>query len=137
MSLPQIAEGSEHRVYLDAVNAQVFKATRPGLFGESYYLANDKIFQRNCRPLEYLARLRLWKFVFGSAPQAHGVTGSGQIVSSHKFITGELPSQAEVDSFLESAGFVPIRQKHWLWKKVYRRHRDSGPLLIIELGDAR
>jgi hypothetical protein len=132
MHLPQIAEGSEHRVYLHAGSARVFKATRPGLFGESYFIQNEKIFQKNCRPLEYLARLRLWKHLFGSAPKAHGVTSAGQIVSSHEFITGELPSQDEVDPFLIRAGFSPIRQKYWLWQKVYPRHH-----LRVELGDAR
>jgi len=89
--LPQIAEGSEHRVYLDAASARVFKA-----------------------------------------PEAHGVTSKGQIVSSHEFITGELPAQDEVDTFLIRAGFTPIRQKYWLWQKVYPRHH-----LRVELGDAR
>jgi hypothetical protein len=137
VALPQIAEGSEHRVFLDVANARVFKATRPGLFGESYYIQDNEVFQRNCRPLEYLSRLLLWKSVFGSAPEAHGITALGQIVTSHEFITGNLPSQDEVDRFLEEAGFVPIKQKYWLWKKVYRPSRVSSPRLIIELGDAR
>jgi hypothetical protein len=96
VALPQIAEGSEHRVFLDVANARVFKATRPGLFGESYYIQDNEVFQRNCRPLEYLSRLLLWKSVFGSAPEAHGITALGQIVTSHEFITGNLPSQDEV-----------------------------------------
>jgi hypothetical protein len=134
---PLIAEGSEHRVYLDAVNARVVKATRPGVFGESYYIREDKVYQSNCRPLEYLARLLFWKQLFGSAPLSIGVTRLGQIVSSHEFITGDLPSQIEVDYFLEESGFVPIKRKFWLWEKEYRPQRKSTRRLIIQLGDAR
>jgi hypothetical protein len=134
---PLIAEGSEHRVYLDAENARVVKATRPGLFGEWYYIRDDKVHQSNCRPLEYLARLLFWKQLFGSAPISLGVTAAGQIVSSHEFITGELPSQIEVDSFLKEAGFSPIKQRFWLWEKEYRPQRKTSRRLIIRLGDAR
>jgi hypothetical protein len=134
---PLIAEGSEHRVYLDADNARVLKATKPGVFGERYYIREDKVHQANCRPLEYLARLLFWKQLFGSAPTALGITQAAQIISSHEFITGELPSQAEVDSFLKDAGFAPIKQRFWLWEKEYRPLRKTTRRLIIRLGDAR
>jgi hypothetical protein len=135
LELPQIAEGSEHRVFLDAERALVYKATRPGQFGESYYLDEGKVFQKNCMPIEYLARLRLWRFVFGSAPASLGMTSIGQFVTSHEFITGELPTQNEVDTFLKEVGFTPIRQQYWLWKKVYRPTHLFR--LEVEIGDAR
>jgi hypothetical protein len=131
ISFPKLAEGSEHLVFLDAANATVFKATRPTLFGESYYLnASGKMNQKNCSPLEYLIRLRLWKKLFQSAPRDLGITDQGQIISSHKFITGKKPTQVAVDSFLREAGLSAVRQEYWLWKRTY-------PEFEIWLGDAR
>ena len=132
MSLPRVSEGSEHRVYFDEEKGLVFKATKPGLFGESYFIADGKITQKNCSPFDYIVRLRLWKHVFDSAPVHLGITPDGQIVSSHEFISGEPPTQPEVDAFLEREGFVPVRKKYWLWEKPY-------PLdaFAIGLGDAR
>lgn len=131
LSFHKVAEGSEHLVFLDAANAKVFKATRPNIYGESYYLdAAGKINQKNCSPLEYLIRLRLWKKLFQSAPRDLGMTEQGQIISSHKFITGEKPAQAAVDSFLLEAGLFAVKQQYWLWKRSY-------PDFEIWLGDAR
>jgi hypothetical protein len=78
----QPAEGSEHVVYFDSTDAQVWKITRPGVFGDSYYLVNELVHQRNNSPLGYLMRLRLWKTVFESAPRAVGITPQGQIFLS-------------------------------------------------------
>jgi hypothetical protein len=133
---PRLDEGSEHLVFLDADNATVFKATRPNLFGESYYLdATGKINQRNCSPLDYLIRLRLWKKLFGSAPRDLGMTACGQIVSRQWFITGKdpakpTPAQNDVDSFLIAAGLTAVRREFWLWKRPYKDFE-------IWLGDAR
>jgi hypothetical protein len=131
ISFPKLDEGSEHLVFLDAENATVFKATRQTLFGESYFLdAAGKMNQKNCSPLEYLIRLRLWKKLFQSAPRDLGITEHGQIISSHKFITGKKPAQETVDSFLRGAGLSAVRQKYWLWKRTYQDFE-------IWLGDAR
>jgi len=131
ISFPKLDEGSEHLVFLDAANATVVKATRPNIFGESYYLdAAGKINQKNCSPLEYLIRLRLWKKLLQSAPLDLGMTRQGQIISSHKFITGQKPTQAIVDSFLIEAGLCAVKQQFWLWKRTY-------PEFEIWLGDAR
>jgi hypothetical protein len=46
--LPKIAEGSDHAVFFEQEEAVVFKATRPGTFGETYYIENGRIHQRNC-----------------------------------------------------------------------------------------
>ena len=133
---PQLAEGSEHLVFLDAASATIFKATRPNIFGESYYLdAAGKMNQKNCSPLEYLIRLRLWKKLFASAPRDLGITDQGQIVSVQKFITAKnpahpIPTQATVDSFLIEAGMSAVKQQYWLWKRTY-------PEFEIWLGDAR
>ncbi len=131
LSFPKLAEGSEHLVFLEEKTATVFKAIRPNIFGEAYYLdADGRINQKNCSPLEYLIRLRLWKKLFQSAPRDLGMSDQGQIVSSHKFITGTKPAQESVDLFLTEAGLSPVRQKYWLWKKVY-------PDFEIWVGDAR
>lgn len=123
-------------VFLDGANANVLKATRPGIYGESYYLdAAGKVNQRNCSPLEYLIRLHLWKKLFAGDPRDLGITDRGQIVSVQKFITAKDPShpnptQAAVDSFLIEAGMSAVKQRYWLWKRTY-------PEFEIWLGDAR
>ena len=132
LTFPQVAEGSEHRVYADTANGLVFKATKRGLYGESYFIDSGKVAQKNCSPFDYLARLRLWRHVFRSAPEPLGLTLEGQIISVHEFISGTLPEQGEVDSFLREAGFVPVRQKYWLWEKPY-----PEDAFAIGLGDAR
>jgi hypothetical protein len=130
-SLPKLAEGSEHKVYLHADSATVFKVTRLAIYGESYYLdAAGKINQKNCSPLEYLIRLRHWKKLFQSAPRDLGMTNQGQIVSSQEFISGRKPTQQAVDSFLFEAGLSPVRQEFWLWNRTY-------PEYEIWLGDGR
>lgn len=131
ISFPKLAEGSEHLVFLDAENATVVKATRPTLFGESYFLdETGRINQKNCSPLDYLLRLRHWKKLFQSAPRDLGITEQGQIVSSQKFITGKQPTQEAVDLFLSEAGLSAVRQEYWLWKRTY-------PDFEIWVGDAR
>jgi hypothetical protein len=108
----------------------VWKVTRPGVFGDSYYLVNEIVHQRNNSPREYLMRLRLWKTIFQSAPRAVGVTRLGQIVSIHQFISGEPPTQEEADRFLAEAGLTPRKQRLWLWKRPY-------PRFDVWIGDAR
>jgi hypothetical protein len=88
--------------------------------------------QRNCSPLDYLLRLRIWRHVFGSAPDPIGITSKNQIVSQHRFVKGTPPSQPEVDQFLNDIGFVPLRPQYWLWQKEYV---DLG--FSVGLGDAR
>ena len=113
-------------VYLDAKNATIYKLTRPNIFGESYYLdPAGKINQKNCSPLEYLIRLRLWKKLFASAPRDLGITDKGQIVTVQKFITAKdatnpKPKQSEVDAFLFEAGLSAVKQHYWLWKRTYK-----------------
>jgi hypothetical protein len=127
-----LTEGSEHLVYLEPENAKVWKATKSGLFGENYFLHEGKVHQKNCSPLEYLIRLKLWSEVFGSAPIAFGITPQGQIVSQQKFIKGNPPSQLAVDAFLLQEGFPPVKQECWLWET-----RSINEDLSIGLGDAR
>jgi hypothetical protein len=76
--------------------------------------------------------MRLWSEVFGYAPIPFGITPAGQIVSRHAFISGDPPSQSEVDSFLFSEGFIPVRQKYWLWEKYFATEGFR-----MGLGDAR
>jgi len=132
LTLPQVAEGSEHLVFADAASGRVFKLTKLGLYGENYFIESGRIAQKNCSPFEYLARLRLWRHVFRSAPEPLGITPGGQIVSRHEFVSGVPPEQDEVDEFLKEAGFVPVRQKYWLWEKPY-----PAEAFGIGLGDAR
>ena len=130
LSLPQIAEGSEHIVFFREADAHVVKVTRPRTFGESYYLQEGLVHQRNCSPLDYLIRLRIWREVFDSAPLELGITTGGQIVSVQKYITGELPTQDAVDEFLLASGFSDVKRPCFLWKKAY-------PEFDVWLGDAR
>jgi hypothetical protein len=104
--------------------------TWPGVFGDIYYLVNNLVNQRKCSPLEYLSRLRFWKKLFGSAPSALGITDQGSVVSRQNYIQGNVPSQEDVDAFLELSGLVPVKRQFWLWKKVY-------PGFEIWVGDVR
>jgi hypothetical protein len=127
---PKIDEGSEHLVFLESATGLVWKLTRPGVYGDSYYLVNGLVNQRNCSPLEYLIRLELWEKLFGVAPKPIGMTNLGQILSTDSFIPGVEPTQPEADEFLSIAGMVPVKQSCWLWKKNFSN-------IEIWIGDAR
>jgi hypothetical protein len=126
-----MAEGSEHTVFLETPTS-VLKLTRPGTYGESYYLENGMVFQQSCWPLEYLIRMQLWEKVFGNAPEPIGITPEGQIVSRQPFIEGDPPTQAQVDEYLLSSGLEPVKRSRWLWKKSY-----PGEEYGVWVGDAR
>lgn len=130
LPFPQISEGSEHFVFLDAANAKVWKATKLDVYGDSYFLLDGIVNQRKCSPLEYLLRLRYWKRLFRSAPVSVGISTAGQILSTHEFVTGQQPSQDAVDSFLTQAGLMPVKRECWLWK-------GMDPAFEIWIGDAR
>ncbi len=130
VALPKLDEGSEHIVYVDAPVGRVMKVTRPMTFGESYYLENSVVCQRNCSPMDYLQRLQHWDFLFTSAPVPLGVTSHGQIVSEQAYITGNKPRQDAVDEFLTESGLRAVKKNCWLWSGVF-----DG--LEIWVGDAR
>jgi hypothetical protein len=117
-------------VFLDAIFGRVWKLTRPTVFGESYYLVEGVVHQKNSSPLEYLVRLTLWTRLFGAGPTAEGMTREGQVVSTDSFVPGTPPAQENVDAFLISAGLIAVKKSCWLWKKEY-------PDLELWLGDAR
>lgn len=129
-SLPLLAKGSEHSVYLDDVHANVFKVTLPDTFGEYYYLVAGLVNQEKCTPIEYLIRLHFWRKIFGNSPLAIGVTESGQIVSRQEFISGNVPLQNEVDDYLLESGLSGIKVPCWLWKRPYEE-------FDVWVGDAR
>jgi len=125
-----LVSGSEHAVYLDKENATVYKVTLPGTFGEYYFLQDGKMAQEKSTPVEYLIRLHIWSKTFGVSPEALGITKDGRIVSSQPYITGETPSQEEVNSFLLQSSLEPIRQQYWLWMRPYEEFH-------VWFGDAR
>lgn len=116
--LPRLDEGSEHIVYLDQTCGDVIKVTRPGTYGDLYYLENGRVAQSSTSPWEYLVRVRLVSKHFGLKWSAIGMTEVGQIVTRQRFIAGSPPTQAQVDEFLLNADLVPVRQQCWLWKHV-------------------
>ncbi len=130
LSLPKIAEGSEHSVFFNEKESVVYKLTLLDVFGDSYYLSNGAVYQEKSDPLEYLLRLRLWDKIFRPGPECLGITEQGQIVSKLKFISGLCPQQEEVDEFLISAGLIAVKQNCWLWKKDYEE-------FSVWVGDAR
>lgn len=132
ITLPKIAEGSEHAVYFCEKESAVYKLTLPGIFGDTYRLQNDVVYQDKSDPLLYLVRLRLWEKLFRSAPECLGITETGQIVSRQKFIAGKCPSQESVDAFLASANLVPLKESCWLWQREYPELD-----LSLRVGDAR
>ena len=106
-TLARLDEGSEHVVYLAPGGKEVIKLTKPGIYGDSYYLVDDRVHQRCCTPGDYLVRLAMLQLTFGFAPQAVGITKVGQIVSWQRFVQGEPPMQDEVDEFLLREGLEP------------------------------
>lgn len=114
--LARLDEGSEHIVYLAPGGKEVVKLTKPGVYGDSYYLV----------------RLAMLDDTFGFAPRAVGMTKAGQIVSRQRFVEGEPPTQEEVDEFLLREGLEPVKRSCWLWKK-----RDPNNELEYWIGDAR
>ena len=58
------------------------------------------------------------------------MTEAGQIITGQRFITGEIPSQVEVNEFLAAGGFEDVRKSCWLWKRRYNE-------MSVWLGDAR
>ena len=111
------------------------KVTRPGTFGDYYEVIDGRIHQFDCTPADYLNRMDAWQILFGdsgAAPVALGITVSGQIVTRQPYISGEPPTQAQVDDFLIGAQIEAVKQRCWLWKKVV-------PDLDLEvwIGDAR
>jgi hypothetical protein len=111
---------------------EVLKLTKPGIYGDSYYLENGLVCQRCCTPADYLIRLNSLQNTFGFAPVPVGITQAGQIVTRQQFIEGEPPTQQEVDDFLLEAGIVPVKQSCWLWKKP-----DPDAEVEYWIGDAR
>ncbi len=127
--MPRLAEGSEHRVFVDP-RELVYKHTLVGTFGDTYFIVNGRVHQRRCLPSDYLARLDLWEEVFGFAPVALGLTPAGQIVTVQNFVSGEVPSQTEVDEFLWAFGLVDVKRQCFVWKKAL-------PTRDIWVGDTR
>ncbi len=133
LCLRWLAEGSEHLVLFDGETSEVVKITLPGTYGDYYEIINDRIYQFDSTPEEYLLRMRWWEKLFSTAPEPIGMTESGQIVSRQKFILGDPnPPQEKVDQFLIEAGAVAVRQFCWLWKKV-----ETDSRWEVWIGDAR
>jgi len=133
LAAPKLTEGSEHAVYLDEAKGTVFKLTHPSIYGDYYYLVDGMVNQEICSPAQYLARLRFWSKLFGLAPSPLGITDRGQILTRQKFVTGEAPSQEQVDNYLKEIGLIPVKQSRWLWK--YKTLADESMELWV--GDAR
>ena len=117
LKLAKLGEGSEHFVYLTESGENVLKLTKPGIFGDSCFLKDGRVNQRCCTPGDYLLRMNLLKAHFGFAPDAIGVTDTGQIVTLQKFIEGEPPFQEEADAFLIISGLEPVKQSCFIWKR--------------------
>lgn len=131
-ALARLDEGSEHIVYLAPGGEIVVKLTKPGLYGDSYYVVDGRVHQRCCTPGDYLIRLALLEFTFGFAPNPVGMTKAGQIVTLQRFVEGEPPTLDEVEEFLVRVGFEPVKRSCWLWKK-----RDPSNEVEYWIGDAR
>ena len=66
-SLPRLDEGSEHLVLFDAATSEVVKITKPGLYGDYCEIIEDRIWQFDCTPADYLLRMRWWEKLFSGA----------------------------------------------------------------------
>jgi hypothetical protein len=130
--LAKLSEGSEHFVYLTENGESVLKLTKPGIFGDLYFLEDGRVNQRCCTPGDYLVRMYLLDLHFGFAPNAVGVTDSGQIVTLQKFVEGDPPTQDETNVFLRGSGLEPVKLSCFIWKR-------ASPVEGFEywVGDAR
>lgn len=90
--LVKLDEGSEHIVYLADDGRNVMKVTRPGVYGDEYFLSNGRVMERRCTPATYLLRMELIRHHFGFAPITLAVTDQLQILSRQKFVEGDLPT---------------------------------------------
>lgn len=130
LRLPWITTGSEHFVYYNKPETEVIKVTIPNCFGESYFISDGKMSQRNCGPIEYLVRLNLCRTVFGFKTKTLGISDAGQIISTQQYVTGNPPTQDQANEFLLNNGFEPVKKQYWLWKTI-------GDDVDIWIGDAR
>ena len=132
LTLPDLAEGSEHLVFFDERAREVAKITRVGIYGDYYEIVENRVTQFDSTPTEYLLRMRWWEKLFSTAPAPKGLTEKNQIVSRQTYIHGDLPTQEAVDDFLTLAGLSPVKRNCWLWKMVEPESR-----MEIWIGDAR
>jgi hypothetical protein len=128
----RLDEGSEHIVYLAPDHEDVLKLTKPGLYGDEYYMQDGRVHQRRATPGNYLLRLELIRRYLGFAPIPLAVTKLGQILSKQKFVKGDPPTQTEVDEFLSNEGLEPVKKSCWLWKKT-----DADAAIEFWIRDAR
>lgn len=133
-TLRKLDEGSEHSVYLNDTGSHVLKLTFPGRFGEFYYLDGGRVNERRCTPLEYLIRVRLVGKFFGFSSSALGITDTNRMVSIQRFVTGDIATQEEVDSFLTDSGFTAVKKNCWLWNT---EEINGSHIFKIWIGDAR
>lgn len=106
-------------VYFSEGDSTVTKITLPQIYGDYYYLKEGRIYQEQSLPVAYLARLHLWKKLFGSAPYSLGVTKDGRILSEQPFISGDPPTQDEVDQFLKESELIPVKAECFVWQSLY------------------
>ena len=133
LDLPYIGGGAEHQVFYAPGENSVYKATLPFVYGDLNYIENGKMGQRQFTPKEYLARMPLWKELFGeeTMPEVLGYTSDGRIITRQAYAGGEQPTQQEVDAALLAWGFEPVRKEMYLWRKMCEKGR------MIYLADAR
>ena len=62
---------------------------------------------------QYLVRFYVWEELFGGAPRPIGIARTGQIVSVQKFVKGEIPTQEQVDEYLEISGLTAAKKSCW------------------------
>jgi hypothetical protein len=99
-----IGEGSEHTVTQSPNGPRVLKATLPGRFGNT--TRNGPGLQ-SANPLQYLERMIADNETFDSDIELEGVLPDGRILISQPFYQGSPPTETEVETFLDEAGFTP------------------------------
>jgi hypothetical protein len=100
---PAPASGQEHGVWPAGDTGRVYKATWSNRFGLTIGGAAS--------PLQYFERLCLANRVFGDDIAFEGVAkvaGKIRVVTSQRFIVGEVPEPQEVSALLEAMGFLSL-----------------------------
>jgi SPP1 gp7 family putative phage head morphogenesis protein len=109
-----LGEGAEHTVAINPQGDRVIKHTKGG-FGVTLEGVQAPMGSfvdlRDATPSEYLRRIDLSNKLWGDDTQLIGVDlfeGKPSLVTSQRFIRGAMPSQAEIDSLLESKGYKKV-----------------------------
>jgi len=109
--------GLEHLILHDAEGGLIYKLTYGGAFGRTVRKISSGL--APATPLEYFDRWEIHNGLFSKLTQVVGVfdsVGCSQVLVVQKAIQGEIPTIADIDTFMRLAGFEPVLKIEFAWK---------------------